>query len=69
MIWVVESPATPVWTRVGVCVAPETTVTVVPRSAWVGTVRPVDCDVTMSALAVMPGLIASLVWVSRSVTG
>ena len=31
MIWVTESPATPVVTRVGAWVVPETTVTVVPR--------------------------------------
>ena len=61
-----ESPATPVCTW---DVDPPASVTVSPRSACVGTVSPLAWDVTMSALALIPGLIFVLVWVSRSVTG
>ena len=66
VISVVLSPATPVVTR---AVLPSLSVTVFPRRAWVGTVRPLAWSVTMSALAVIPGLSLALVWVRRRVTG
>jgi hypothetical protein len=46
-----------------------TTVSVEPRSACVGTTTPEDCEVTMSAVALMPARRPLVIWVSSMVTG
>jgi hypothetical protein len=69
-IWVVESPTTPVCTcRVDSLPSSSCTVTAEPLSAWEGIAMPDTCEVTMSAVALMPALRCLLVWSSVSVTG
>ena len=67
---VVASPTTPVCTRSVVWVpSAASTVTVEPLSACEGTAMPVTCEVTMSAVALMPALRLLAVWSRLSVTG
>ena len=67
---VVELPTTPVCTRWVVWVpSAASTVTVEPLSACVGTAMPVTCEVTMSAVALMPALRVLPVWSRVRVTG
>jgi len=68
-IWVALSPTTPVRTCCVVRVPLRSTVTVEPRSAWLGTASPLTRATTMSAVALIPALMPSVVWSSAIVTG
>ena len=67
--WVALSPTTPVWTRTVERLPSRSTVTVEPRSAWLGTERPLTRATTMSAVALIPALMPSVDWSSVIVTG
>ncbi len=68
-ICVVLSPTTPVCTRWVLRWPSLVTVTLLPRTAWLGTTRPLARETTMSAVALIPALMPSVDWSSVTVTG
>ena len=68
-IWVVVSPTTPVWTCCVLRLPSRSTVTVLPRSAWLGTITPDAWATTMSAVALIPAFTPWVVWSSMTSTG